>query len=123
LSVSRVLVVETGSLLGAGVQNLLSRRSTLEVVGLVPKSEAELLQVIRQFRPRVIVLDETTSMIRLPSLMDHLRDYPQVRVVAVNAEHAYAQILEKSQVSTSRVTDFLMFIEYGYHGSEMLEKT
>lgn len=118
---SRVLVVETGSLLGAGLQNLLSRRPTLKVVGMVPKNEAELLQMIQQFQPHVIVLDETTSLIRLASLMDRLRDYPQVRVVAVNVEDAHAQILEKYQVSTTQVTDFLMFIEHGYPGSEMLE--
>jgi DNA-binding NarL/FixJ family response regulator len=120
--VSRVLVIETGSLLGAGVQNLLSRRSTLEVIGLVPKNEADLLQMIQQFQPHIIVLDETTSLIKLPSLMHHLRDYPHVRVVAVNVGDAHAQIVEKFQVATTQVTDFLRLIEYGHHNSETLTR-
>lgn len=122
MSVPRVLVVETGTLLGAGVQNLLTRRSTLEVVGIAPEDEADLLRTIQQLQPNIIVLDETTSPIRLPSLMDHLRDYPHVRVVAVNAEDVHAQILEKSQVQTTQVTDFLRFIEYGYQVSDMLDE-
>jgi DNA-binding NarL/FixJ family response regulator len=122
LSVSRVLVVETGSVLGAGVQDLLSRRSTLEVVGIVPQNKADLLQMIQQFQPHIIVLDETAGLIQVHNLMDHLRDFPRLRVVAINAEDMNAQVLEKSEVPTTQVTDFLRFIEYGYQVPEMLDK-
>jgi DNA-binding NarL/FixJ family response regulator len=111
VKVQRVLVAENQSLLGAGVENLLSRETHLDVRGISPRDETDLLEVIKLFRPDVIVLDGSLESQFSGCLLDHVTDYPKVRLVQVSLEGTLVQVYEKHQVRILHATDFLTVVQ------------
>ena len=93
-----VLVVENDSLLGASVENILTRELGLNVVGVTPANEAALIQAIWHARPAIVILNEASSLTDAMNLMARLKDYPQLRVVVVNTDNNLVQIYDKRQV-------------------------
>jgi DNA-binding NarL/FixJ family response regulator len=111
VKVQRVLVVENQSLLGAGVENLLSQETHLKVRGVSPRDEAELLGAIRLFQPDVIVLDGSLEPHISACLLDHVADYPKVRLVQISLEGTLVQVYERHQVPIMDATDFLRLVQ------------
>ena len=113
MGVPRVLVVENGRLLGAGIESLLGAETGLEVIGVSLGGWAGLIEEIRRFQPDVIVLDEDTYMVDQARLLISLEDYPEVRVVQVSANSDMVCIYEKQQVLLTQGTDLTNIIRDG----------
>jgi DNA-binding NarL/FixJ family response regulator len=112
VSVQRVLVVENRTLLGAGVENLLSGQASMDVRGATPDDEKELIQAIVKFQPDVVVLVNDTASSPLCHLFDYLADYPQLRIVTVSLDGSPVQIYDRRQTSILHATDFVRAIQH-----------
>jgi stage III sporulation protein SpoIIIAA len=108
--VQRVLIIENQLLLGAGVQSLLAGEADLDVIGISPVNQAELVQEIRRFRPDVVVLDEVTHLADATRLMTFLKNHPKLRVVVVSANDNLVCIYNKQQVLVRQATDLINLI-------------
>lgn len=106
----RVLIVEHQLLLGAGVQSLLTGEADLDVIGISPADQLELVQEIRRFRPDVVVLDEVTYLANPTKLLVFLKNHPKLRVVVVSANDNLVCIYNKQQVLVTRATDLINII-------------
>jgi chemotaxis response regulator CheB len=110
VNAQRVLVVENESLLGAGIERLLTHEDCLNVCGISPRSVSQLLYEIERFRPDVIVLDAATELATSAELLTCLWDYPEMRVVAVRRDGALMSIYEKQEVAITQTADFVAVI-------------
>ncbi len=106
----RVLIVENQLLLGAGVQSLLTGEADLEVIGISPVNQAELVQEIRRFRPDVVVIDKVTHLADANKLVAFLKTHPKLRVVVVSASDNMVCVYNKQQVLVSQATDLIHLI-------------
>ncbi len=106
----RVLIVENGLLLGAGIKNLLSREADLDLVGLTPSNEAELIKNIKLFKPEVVILDEATYLTNAIRLLALLKNYPELRLVVVNTNNNLMYVYDKQKRLVSQATDLVNVI-------------
>lgn len=96
-NVLRVLVVENQLLLGAGLQNLLSGEIDLDVIGISPRNQLELVQKIRQIQPDVVFLDKDSRLTDATDLLIFLENFSKLRVIVLNANDNLARIYIKKQ--------------------------
>src|SRR5512139_4075926 len=55
LHIKRILVLGTASVIGKGVESLLSSETELEVVGVGSEDEAEFLTAIERHQPHIVI--------------------------------------------------------------------
>lgn len=118
MSVQRVLIVETRSLLTAGIKTLLSQEPGLHVIAVAPESEVTLLNEIRRIQPDLIVLDEGSQMTELIKLLTHLEDSPEIRVVVLRADNSLARVYHKKQVIVTQLADLVTVIRQSGSASD-----
>jgi len=111
--VRQVLVVETHILIGAGIHSILAVETDLEVTGISPGDQAELIHEIRRLRPDIVVLDEDSRLADPTDLLAWLEDYPKLRLVVISANDNRVCVYDKQQVLTSKASDLLDIIRNG----------
>jgi DNA-binding NarL/FixJ family response regulator len=94
-----VLIVENQLLLGAGLQNLLTNQTNLDVTGISPGDHEELIREIRRIQPDVVLLDAGSRLADPAKLLALLGNDPTVRVLAFNANNHLVRIHTKQEVS------------------------
>lgn len=108
--VRRVLIIDTRSLLVAGIKSVLSREPDLHVEAIAPEGEAALIEAIERSRPDTVVLDEGSLVFDVPGLLALLEEYPVFRVVVLRADNSVARIYDKQQVLLRQVSDLVTAI-------------
>ena len=106
----RVLIVENQTLLGAGVHSLLWEENGLELYGVSPHGQAELIQDIGRFQPDILVMDKSSHLVAPLNLLAALENHAQLQVVVVSADDNQVCIYDKRQLLVERATDFLDMI-------------
>ena len=106
----RVLIVQNGPLLCAGIQRLLAGELGLEVLSSSPQDRVELTQEVRRTQPDVVVLDEVSHLVDPASLLALLNTDSTLRVVVVSANDNLVRIYDKEQVLITQATDLINII-------------
>ena len=107
----RVLIVENQLLLGAGLQRLLSDETDLDVIGISPRNQLELVQEIRQLKPDVVFLDRDSRLIDATDLLSFLEDFLELRVVVINTNDHLAHIYNRRETQLCQATDLFDIIQ------------
>jgi DNA-binding NarL/FixJ family response regulator len=94
----RVLVVENQLLLGAGLQSLLTNKTGLDVTGISPGDQEELVREIRRIQPEVVLLNADSRLADPADLLALLGNDPAGRVLAFNANNHLVRIYTKQEV-------------------------
>jgi DNA-binding NarL/FixJ family response regulator len=94
----RVLVVENQLLLGAGLQSLLTNKTGLDVTGISPGDQEELVREIRRSQPDVVLLNADSRLADPADLLALLGNDPAGRVLAFNANNNLVRIYTKQEV-------------------------
>lgn len=115
-NVQRVLIVENSLLLGAGVQSLLAAEANLDVIGISPKDQAELIQEIERFQPDVVVLDDLTHLTDTARLLTFLEVCPELRVVVLSSNSNLVRVYYRQRALITQVTDLVRIL----HASQRL---
>ena len=108
--VQRVLIVPGDSLLGAGIESLLSKDSRLEIQGLDTDDEATLIEEVKRYQPNVIVLEEVESLADSVDLLNLFSFSPHLRVVGVSSDSGLVKVYDKNQFSITDSSEFVRFI-------------
>ncbi|MCB0166505.1 MAG: hypothetical protein KDI79_19915 [Anaerolineae bacterium] len=103
----RVLVVENDLLMGASVESLLLQENGLEVIGISPHNEEDLISKIQCLQPEIVVLDETTYLTSANRLLVKLRKHPEFLLIVVNANKNLVYIYHKYTVVFDQVSDLM----------------
>jgi hypothetical protein len=106
----RILLIDRGTLLEAGIKRLLEREADLQVAAVRPLDRAALAADIRRLCPDVIVTSEGSDWASLPCLLELLKECPTVRVVEVCPQTNLLRTYDKDLVLGAEVIDLLSFI-------------
>lgn len=106
----RVLIIENQLLLGAGLQSLLSGETDLDVIGISPRNQLELVREIRQLQPDIVFLDKDSRLTDATDLLTFLENFPELRVVVINANDHLVRIYNKRETRLCQATDLLGII-------------
>lgn len=109
----RILLIENESILGAGIERLLTDRARLHVIGVTFVNGTILIDTIKQLQPDVIILDEAYLLVIPFNFLIALLDYPSLRVMVISAHHNRVQIYDKQQLEITQLTDLLKVIRNG----------
>ena len=109
----RVLVVESGSLLDAGVKSLLMQKTNLKVSGIPYANEATFLQDISRLSPDVIVLNEAGPIdsVQVFKLLKSVPAQTTLRVIVVRSDDNRIDIYQKHCVTASKSNDLIALIQ------------
>ena len=109
--VVRVLVIERDRLLGATIEALLQHRNGIEVIGISPFAETNLIKTIYHLQPDIVILSEDTFLTKPGRLLALLEDFPKFTIVVVSANENDIQLFQKDQKSISKIADFLSTLQ------------
>ncbi len=110
----RVLVIENETLLGAGIENLLTRQDGIELSGVSPVTDVDLIKKIERFQPHCIILHELSYPVNFNRLIAMLRVYPDLNVIVLSASENLIQVYTKRQALVTESTDLVDIIRRGY---------
>lgn len=115
----RVFILADRSLFSQGLDSLLRRANTIEVVGITGEEEA--LDEIKALKPDVVLIRMSRADSG-PILSRLLSEVPGVRVVSVNLDENVATIYTSQRFLVTRAEDFVEILgREEVQGSNMLQ--
>ena len=101
LNFKRVLVVDNESIMGAGLEKLLSREPLVEVVGINTEDEMSLVQNISRLLPDIIILILESQSVTPIRLLELLNDLGNLRIVLLSTDSNFCEVYDKKKMSTT----------------------
>lgn len=108
----RVLVIDNRSIMGAGVEALLSNSEKLRVIGTTPEDETDLVRHVWQFLPDVIILSNQSQLTDPVHLLTLLNNYRSFRLIVVSEDDNTMEIYEKRQTIASHRSDLATAVQW-----------
>lgn len=109
----QVLIVGSGTLLDEGVIVLLEAETDFQVSNVIYHAEDELIQVVAQLRPEVIVISETNGLpgTEIVNALNRRRILPGCRIIVVQPDSNTMQVFDL--VTASHSEDLLRLVRNG----------
>lgn len=108
----RVLVINGGDLLFGGVVKLLSQEDDFEVIKRDFSDSSTLISVLEDFRPVVLIINESLLFTDLYAIFDCLRDFSGLRVIALNIQKNLLHIFEKKEYFVGGASDLFDIVRW-----------
>ncbi len=114
----RVLVIQSKSILVAGITSLLQQQGTFEVERFGFQSKVRVCEELDRFRPDVIILDTSLGPTKISSLLSLLEVHQQLRLLVISLENNKVQVYEKQDQSINTLENLIKVIhgEYSHKG-------
>ncbi len=114
----RVLVIQSKSILAAGITSLLQQQGTFEVERFGFQSKVRVCEELDRFRPDVIILDTSLGPTKISSLLSLLEVHQQLRLLVISLENNKVQVYEKQDQSINTLENLIKVIhgEYSHKG-------
>jgi len=104
--VKRVLVWDTELLMAKGVEFILASETSLEVIGIESKEEADLLNAVERYQPDAVVLCDSDRLLKENSvLMKLLTGFPNLWVIMVSSEDNRIKLYNKRELLLTQASD------------------
>lgn len=103
--IQRVLVIDNRTIMGAGVETLLSNSTKLQVIGTTPQNEDDVVRDVWLYSPDVIILSQKTQLTDPARLLTLLNNYRSFRLIVVSEDDNTMEIYEKRHVTASHHSD------------------
>ncbi len=103
----RILVVEQNNSLGVGLEYLIKRQVKATIIGILPASEAILVNQIRNFQPNVIVMDSSMYITTPGRLLDVFTEFPSLTIVVVSTSENTLHVFSNKKVPVNHVNDLI----------------
>lgn len=103
--IQRVLVIDNRTIMGAGVETLLSNSTKLQVIGTTPQNEDDVVRDVWLYSPDVIILSQKTQLTDPVRLLTLLNNYRSFRLIVVSEDDNTMEIYEKRHVTASHHSD------------------
>jgi DNA-binding NarL/FixJ family response regulator len=111
MTLKQVLVIQTGLLVGGVIDDVLKNHDgELEVHSISPVKVADLRRAFKQFKPDIIIADDTSPDKVLQAIMLIALRYPDVRVVVICAGSNRVQIYNAEQIEVTHTEDFFAIL-------------
>jgi len=106
----RVLVIQSKHLLAAGILSLLNREVDLNVFDATCNDVTTLIEQIRNIKPSVLVMDDSSHLAEHISIIPLLNDYPDLRVIIIGERKNRMHIYEIQELEVGRAADLITAI-------------
>jgi DNA-binding NarL/FixJ family response regulator len=106
----RVLVIQSKHLLATGILYLLNRELDLNVFDATCNDEIALLEHIKNIKPAVLVMDESSQLTDHFSFFPLLNDCPNLRVIVVDERKNRIHVYEIQELEVRRAADLVTAI-------------
>lgn len=103
----KVIVLLSESLIGKGVESILSREKDLSVTSTSFIDDATLNQQIERDQPDVVILDERLEIADLSCMVGLLKENPELRVIVVEEQQNLIHVYQKQEIIVTRVADLI----------------
>ncbi|OGO29315.1 MAG: hypothetical protein A2W33_01565 [Chloroflexi bacterium RBG_16_52_11] len=106
----RVLVIQSKHLLAAGILSLLNREMDLNVFDAMYSDEITLLEYIKDIKPAVLIMDESSQLTNHFSFLSLLNKCPDLRVIVIDERNNRMHIYEAQEIEVGRAADLVTAI-------------
>lgn len=106
----KVIVILSESLIGKGVESILSREMDLSVTSISFIDNATLNQQIERDQPDVVILDESLLSSEMPRLFNLFASYPNLRVMVLSVGENRINIYDRQEIQVSHSADLVSAI-------------
>jgi DNA-binding NarL/FixJ family response regulator len=106
----KVIVILSESLIGKGVESILSREMDLSVTSISFIDDATLNQQIERVQPDVVILDESLLSSEMPRLFNLFASYPNLRVMVLSVGENRINIYDRQEIQVSHSADLVSAI-------------
>lgn len=103
----KVNVILSESLIGKGVESILSREMDLSVTSTSFIDDAALNQQIERDQPDVVILDESLIINEMLSLFHLFASYPNLRVIVLSDGENRINIYDRQEIQVSHSADLV----------------
>lgn len=103
----RILILDSGHVPSAGLFSMLSMNGELDVQAVAGGDGQTLLQTALEFKPQVLILDESNRVEALHVLARIFKDFPRLRTIIVNWDKNQIQVCDQQTVFIAGIVDFL----------------
>lgn len=110
MGLKRVIVVLNESLIGRGVESLLSREMDLNVTGVPFIDDRALIDQIVEFQPNVVIVDESLIFGRKIDFLSLLRTDPKMRLLVLSNQDNRINIYDRQEIPVTQSTDLISAI-------------
>jgi len=107
----RVLIVQSKSILVAGLISLLQQDGRFEVISSVYKNKQHLNAVIDQFHPEAVIIDSCLGKSKVGILLSFLESLPQIRIIVVSLGDSQVEIYEKQNQAVNYIDDLIRVVQ------------
>jgi DNA-binding NarL/FixJ family response regulator len=107
----RVLIIDNRSIMGAGIETLLSDTRHLQIIGTAPQDENDLVNDVWQYSPDVIILSNQSQLTDPARLMTLLKRYRSFRLIVVNEDDNSMEVYEKRRVVARQRSDLATAVQ------------
>lgn len=114
----RVLIVQSQSILVAGLISLLQEDGRFEVTSSIYKNKLHLNNVIDQYQPEVVIIDANLGKSKIGNLLSFLESQPQIRILVFGLVESQVEIYEKQNQVVNYIDDLLKVIQ----GEEVVQR-
>ena len=92
---------------------MLTAETDLDIIGISPSDQLELVQEIRRIRPDVVMLDGDSGLTDPAELLTFLEDSPKLRLLVVSANDHLVRIYNKEEVLAAQASQLVDIIRHG----------
>lgn len=107
----RILLVETGQLIGGVIRDLLASHPDYQVIGVNPSNPDEFQKAIQEDQPDVVLMDDTITIGCMSSAFQILQEFPQLRLVILCSNENRAHVYSAQHVTVTELADFYSILE------------
>lgn len=107
----RILIVQSKSILVAGLISLLQQDGRFEVMSSLYKNKKYLNTVIEQFHPEAVIIDSCLGKSKIGNLLSLIESFPQIRILVVSLGESQVEIYEKQNQAVNYIDDLIKVIQ------------
>lgn len=96
----KVLIADSNVIVINGLRSILSQIKGVVITGEV-RNEQELLEHVNHFSPELIVIDYTVSGFSVDTISKTIKDFPQVKIIAVTPEQSAQTLVDALRAGVS----------------------
>jgi hypothetical protein len=106
----RVLVVHSGLILTAGIEDFLARQEDLSVKGISTGDRSAMLKEIAVFQPSILILDERPTPGHLAVMFKQMKSETNSKIICVNKNNNKIVIYEKTEIVVTQASELIDLI-------------
>ncbi len=107
----RILIVQSRSILVAGLISLLHEEECFDVESTIYKNKKHLQTEINRYQPEVVIIDACLSKSKISTMLTFLESQPQIRILVVSLRESQIQIYEKQNREVNYIDDLIKIIQ------------